>query len=60
MLKIKVVKGDIEKALKDYKWKVKRTKVKDELNTRKEFTKPSEKKREEKGKAIYKRKKNEE
>ena len=60
MLKIKVVKGDIEKALKDYKWKVKRTKVKDELNTRKEFTKPSEKKREKKGKAIYKRKKNEE
>ena len=60
MLKIKVVKGDIEKALKDYKWKVKRTKVKDELNSRKEFTKPSEKKREEKGKAIYKRKKNEE
>lgn len=58
MLRIKVKKGNIEKALKDYKWKFKRTKVKDELNNRKEFTKPSEERREEINKAIYNRKKN--
>jgi small subunit ribosomal protein S21 len=60
MLRILVKKGKIEKALKDFKWKFKRTKVKEELTNRKEFTKPSEKKRIDKGKAIYNRKKNEE
>jgi small subunit ribosomal protein S21 len=58
MLRIPVKKGNIERALKAYKWKFRRTKVKEELNNRKEFTKPSEERRKEKNKAIYKRKKN--
>jgi|TARA_B110000211_G_scaffold224029_1_gene274657 small subunit ribosomal protein S21 len=60
MLKIPVKKGNIERSLKEYKRKFKNTKVKEELNDRKKFTKPSEKNRIEKGKAIYVRKKNEE
>lgn len=58
MLIIKVYKDNIEKAIKDYKWKYKRTKVKEQLDDRKEFKKKSIKKREEKKKAIYKNTKN--
>jgi|TARA_R110000803_G_C11956693_1_gene318244 small subunit ribosomal protein S21 len=60
MIKIKVNEKNIEKALKEYKLKFKRIKVKEELINRKNFTKPSEEEREEKQKAIYIRKKNEE
>lgn len=58
MLVIPVKKGDIEKALKSYKWKFKKTKVKEELTDRKEFKKKSVKKREEFIKAKYIAKKN--
>ena len=57
MIKIKVNEKNIEKALKEYKLKFKRIKVKEELINRKNFTKPSEEEREEKQKAIYIRKK---
>lgn len=58
MLNIKVEgrggkKGDIEKALKEYKNKVRSTKMMEELRDRKEFVKPSVKKRKEMQKAIY-------
>ena len=58
MIIVKVQKENIEKALKAYKWKYKRTKVKEQLNDRKQFKKKSEKRREEVNKAIYKNKKN--
>ena len=60
MIKIKVNEKNIEKALKEYKLKFKRIKVKEELINRTNFTNPSEEEREEKQKAIYIRKKNEE
>ena len=46
-------KGDIEKALKIYKNKVRSTKLHSELRKRKEFVKPSVERRMEKQKAIY-------
>ena len=46
MIKIKVNEKNIEKALKEYKLKFKRIKVKEELINRKNFTKPSEEERE--------------
>ncbi len=58
MIIVKVEKTNIEKALKAYKWKYKRTKVKEQLTERKEFKKKSVKRREEKNKAKYKNKKN--
>lgn len=58
MIIIPVKYGNIEKALKSYKWKFKKTKVKEQLNDRKQHKKKSEKRREEVNKAIYKNKKN--
>jgi len=56
LLKIPVVKGNIERALKLFKRKFKKTGVLKEVRERKNFTKPSLKKRFEKEKAILKRK----
>lgn len=55
MLIIKVGdrKGDLEKALKVFKNKFRKTKVMDEIRERKQFDKPSTKKRIAKRKAIY-------
>lgn len=47
----------IDRALKRYKNKHRRTKMRQELNSRKYFTKPSEKRREEFIAAAYKLKK---
>ncbi len=58
MLIIKLEKKtNIEKALKQLKSKVIRTKQSKKLRDNKQFTKPSEKKRIAKGKAIYLQKK---
>jgi len=56
MLKIPVVKGNIERALKLFKRKFKKTGALKEVRERKNFTKPSLKKRFIKEKAILKRK----
>ena len=55
MLIINVEKcgNSIEKALKVYKKKYQSTRVVDELRDRKTFTKPSEKRREERKKAAF-------
>lgn len=45
--------GSIEKALKKFKNKYRKTKVMNELRERKEYTKPSTKRREELKKAKY-------
>jgi len=59
MLKVKVKegKGGIEKALKEYKSKVIKTRQMRELNDRKVFKKKSIKRREQIKKAIYVQKK---
>ena len=57
MLKIPVVKGNINKALKQFKRKFRDTKVLKELRERKHYTKPSLKRRIEKDEAIRKLKK---
>jgi len=57
MLIIKVKNKNIEAALKNYKYKVYKTKQIQNLNENKEYTKDSVKKREEKKKAIYVNKK---
>jgi len=59
MLKIKLKdgKGNIERALKELKSKVIKTRQMRELNDRKVFKKKSEKRREELNKAIYVHKK---
>lgn len=57
MLVIKVKNGDINKALKQYKSKIIKTRQMRELNDRKEYTKPSEKNRKQKNKAKYLEKK---
>ena len=57
MLKIKVKKGNIARALKEYKSKVTKTRQMREVNERKEFEKPSVKNRRIKEKGIYKQKK---
>lgn len=57
MLIIKV-DGKIEKALKQFKNKVRKTKQMEKLRENQQFEKPSEKKRKQKIKAIYKEKKN--
>ena len=55
MLIIPVKEGEnIERAIKKYKKKFDRTKVMRELRSRKEFTKPSVLKRQEKIRAAYK------
>lgn len=54
MLIVKVDKnGNIEKALKELKSKVIKTRQNSELNNRKEYVKNSIKNRQEKNKAIY-------
>jgi small subunit ribosomal protein S21 len=53
MLFVEVKKGNIEKALKDLKGKVIRTKQNASLFNRKEFSKPSVVKRAERIKASY-------
>lgn len=57
MLKIEVKKGNIERALKEYKGKVIRTRQMREINDRKEFEKPSVTKRRERKKGEYREKK---
>ena len=59
MLKVKVRdgKGGIEKALKEYKSKVIKTRQMRELQDRKEFKKKSVKRRELRKKAVYVQKK---
>lgn len=57
MLKVKVERKNIEKALKKYKSKIIKTRQMREVNERKEFTKDSEERRREVDKAKYKEKK---
>ena len=57
MLKIPVVKGNINRALKQFKRKFRNTQVLKELRERKYYTKPSKKRRVEKDEAIRKHKK---
>ena len=57
MLKIPVVKGNINKALKQFKVKFKKTGVLKKLKERKQYIKPSLKKRTQKNEAIRKFKK---
>ena len=57
MLKIPVVKGNINRALKQFKRKFRDTKVIKELRERQYYTKPSKKRRVEKDEAIIRLKK---
>ena len=57
MLKIPVVKGNINRALKQFKRKFRDTKVLKEIRERQYFTKPSKKRRVEKDDAIRRLKK---
>ena len=52
MLKVPVVKGNINRALKDFKKKFRDTKTLQKLRDRKEYIKPSVEKRQAKEKAI--------
>ena len=56
MLKIPVIKGNINRALKLFKRKFRNTKKLQELRERKNYTKPTTKRRKQKEKAILKRK----
>ena len=60
MLKIPVVKGNLNRALKQFKKKFKQTKVLQELKDRKQYIKPSKKRRIQKDEAIRKLKKQQE
>ena len=60
MLKIPVIKGNINRALKLFKRKFKQTGVLKEVRERKNYTKPSTKRRKQKEKAILKQKYREE
>ena len=60
MLEIPVIKGNINKALKIFKRKFKQTGILKEVRERKNYTKPSTKRRKQKEKAILKRKYKEE
>ena len=60
MLKIPVVKDNINKALKQFKKKFRDTQVLKEIRERKNYTKPSAKKRVQKDEAIRKLKKQQE
>lgn len=53
MLIINVKNGDINRALKEYKSKIIKTRQMRELNDRKEYTKPSEENRKQNKKAVY-------
>ena len=57
MLIIKVQKGNLNRALKQFKKKFRDTKVLKELRERQYYTKPSKKRRVEKDEAIRKHKK---
>ena len=57
MLRIPVVKGNLNRALKQFKKKFKQTKVLQELKDRKQYIKPSKKRRIQKDEAIRKLKK---
>ena len=57
MLEIPVIKGNINKALKQFKRKFRDTQVLREIRERKNYTKPSAKKRVQKDEAIRKLKK---
>ena len=57
VVKVKEGKGGLERAIKEYKSKIIKTRQMTELQDRKEFEKPSVKKRERKKKAIYVQKK---
>jgi small subunit ribosomal protein S21 len=57
MLIVEVKKGNIERALKQYKSKIIKTRQMRKLNERKEYTKPSEENRKQKNKAKYLEKK---
>ena len=57
MLNITVIKGNINKALKQFKVKFKKTQVLKEIRERKNYIKPSAKKRVQKDEAIRKLKK---
>ena len=57
MLRIPVVKGNLNRALKQFKRKFRETQVLKELRERKNYTKPSAKKRVQKDEAIRKLKK---
>ena len=57
MLKISVIKGNIERALKQFKRKFRDTQVLKEVRERKNYTKSSLKRRVEKDEAIRKLKK---
>ena len=60
MLEIPVIKGNINKALKQFKRKFKQIGILKEVRERKNYTKPSTKRRKQKEKAILKRKYKEE
>ena len=60
MLRIPVEKGNINKALKNFKIKFKKTGVLNELRERKHYTKPSLKRKLQKDEAIRKLKKQQE
>ena len=53
MLIVKVVRGNLNKALKNYKMKFKKSGLLKELRERQQHTKKSRKKRLQKDKAIY-------
>ena len=57
MLKVKVKKGNVERASKEYKSKIIRTRQMREINDRKEYEKPSVKNRRVKKKGEYRQKK---
>lgn len=57
MLIVKVKKNDIERAIKELKSKVIKTRQNSLLNERREFTKKSVQKRQQKIKAVYVQKK---
>ncbi len=56
MIRVPVIKGNLQKALKLFKRKFKNTQVIKELRERQSYTKKSRKKRLIKDKAIYKQK----
>tara|TARA_R110002051_G_C8322889_1_gene435261 strand:- start:299 stop:490 length:192 start_codon:yes stop_codon:yes gene_type:complete len=60
MLVVPVIKDNIDKALKLFKRKFRDTKIPKEIRARKQFTKPSTKRKLEKEKSIKKNKYNEE
>ena len=60
MLEIPVIKGNINKALKQFKRKFKQIGILKEVRERKNYTKPSTKRRKQKEKAILKQKYREE